>query len=65
MKKLKDYSIKTRILIEEIRERFKEGNSVKQPFKCYSFEIVFPTYKTSSGGFKTKKSLFKAMEKEF
>lgn len=64
-KKLKDYCIKTKIIIKEWRERYRRGNSTRQPFLCYSYEIYTPTCIKSSGGFKTKKELFKAIEKEF
>jgi hypothetical protein len=65
-KKLKDYSIKTRIIIKEWRERIKTGAYYNQPFVFYSFEIKQSNgWSIASGGFKSKRELFRAMEKAF
>lgn len=58
-KKLKDYSIKIKIIIEEWHKRIKDGSVYDQPFKCYSANIEHSTYSHSAGGFKNKKELLK------
>ena len=63
-KKLKGYSIKTKIIIEEHREKYKEGDGYYQPLECYSYSIDDGYCKKSQGGFKTKKQLIKAVVKE-
>jgi len=57
--KLKDYCIKTKILIKEWREKYKNGCVYEQPFKCYSADIQHSTEGIASGGFKNKKELLK------
>ena len=64
-KKLKDYSIKTKITIEEHRERYKDDGGYTQPFKSYSYIIDYGSWRKMSGGFKTKEELFKSIEEEF
>lgn len=62
-RKLKDYSIDTKIIIKEWRERYKEGDSYEQPFKCFSIDISDGHGKTMIGGLKNKKELIKALTK--
>ena len=63
--KLNDYVIKTQILVGEVRHRIKTGNQVDQPFASYYFIIKTPTMKTTLGGIKNKKELFKKLAEEF
>ena len=63
--KLKSYVLKTQILIGEVRDRYKIGPMVDQPFSSYYFIIKTPTMKTTLGGIKNKKELFKKLAEEF
>lgn len=66
LKQLKDYSINTKIIIREHRERYTDRKGMyKQPFVYYSYQIFLPTVIKSSGGFKNTKELFKSIEREF
>ena len=65
MKKLKDYSIKTKIILQEHRERYTDGKGLyEQPFKFYSFEISNSSGRTMCGGIKTKRQLIKDLARE-
>jgi len=63
-KQLKDYSIKTKVIIEEIRERYKKGNVVEQPFKMYCVTITNDSGMTMMGNIKNKRELFKKLKEE-
>ena len=63
--KLNDYVIKTKIIIGEIRHRYKIGNQIDQPFAGYYFIIETPSLKTTCGGIKNRKELFKRLAEEF
>ena len=65
MKRLKDYSIKTKIIIEEHRAKYTNGKgSYEQPFICYSYIIDYGYRKIMCGGIKTKEDLINSLAKE-
>ena len=63
--KLNDYVIKTKLIIGEVRNRYKVGNSIDQPFDSYYFTIQNFKGITTCGGIKTRKELFKKLAEEF
>jgi len=62
MKRLKNYSIKTKIIIEEVRAKYKKGNFYRQPTIYYNYRIESPGLKICRGGFKNEKELFKSLQ---
>jgi hypothetical protein len=59
--KLKDYVLKTKITIGEVRERYKEGNVYHQPTKHYYVDIRDINGRVICGGLKNKKEVIKSI----
>jgi len=64
-RKLKDYTIKTKIELGEVRHRIKKGCVYEQPLAYYYLKISRGYgWMTQIGGLKSMKEVIKALKKE-
>lgn len=64
-KRLKDFVIKQKVIISEYKQKWKLDDSVYQNITTdFGYVLEDASGWTCQGGFKTKKQLLKALEKE-